>query len=75
MAGEHGKTEVGFWLGGQDAKEEWMIDHKGDWGWRRWTDNGAFHTELESLEGYRNRRIADVHEASSSEPSSPHHPE
>ncbi len=46
MADEHGKTKVGFWLRAQDAKEEWMIDHKRDWGWRRWADNGAFHTEL-----------------------------
>ncbi len=47
MAGEHGKAQAGLRLWTQDAKEEWMIDHKGDWGWRRWTDDGALFMNLE----------------------------
>ncbi len=35
MTGEYGETQARFRLWAQDGKEEWMIDHKGDWGWRR----------------------------------------
>ncbi len=35
VAGEYRKTEAAFRLWTQDTKEEWMIDDKGDWGWRR----------------------------------------
>ncbi len=41
VAREHGQTQARFWLGTQDAKVEWMINHNGDWWRRRWTDNGA----------------------------------
>ncbi len=32
VAREHGQTQARFWLGTQDAKVEWMIDQKRDWG-------------------------------------------
>ncbi len=33
MASEHGKTEAGFRLWTQAAKEEWVTNLNGDWRW------------------------------------------
>ncbi len=35
MTGEYGETQTRFLKWTQDGKEEWVIDHKGDWGWER----------------------------------------
>ncbi len=32
MTGEYGETQARFRLWAQDGKEEWVINHKGDWG-------------------------------------------
>ncbi len=47
VAGEHWKAQTRFRLWTQDAKEEWMIDHKENrWGCR-WANNGAHFMNLE----------------------------
>ncbi len=44
-ASEHGEAQTGFRLWTQDAKEEWMIDHKGNrWGWGLSTASSALKT-------------------------------
>ncbi len=47
MVGEHRKTQTQSQLWTQDTKEEWVIDHKGNWGWKMWADNGAPLVNLE----------------------------